>query len=294
MDVKGKCCIVTGSGKGLGKEFAKRLLQGGACVTLSGRDVSAGETALAEFRDQFGAKKVVFVQCDVTKDDQLEELFEASERFFQRPVDILVNNAGINTNLGWRMCMQVNILALMSASQMALARMRGRSGCKIVNIASMAGLVAGLKEDMLAYFVSKHSVVNTTRSMAAYKASTNVDVVCLCPGWAETELVTKVHDKSRSDVDASVARMGLMSVQDVGDSFVKLMALKNGTVLSVTAKSPCIEYVDLSMARVVISTIIARLLKRMFGVELVRSWHLLVVLMLILLVLHLLFGYFLF
>ena len=51
-------------------------MQGGACVTLSGRDVSAGETALAEFRDQFGAEQVVFVQCDVTKDDQLEELFE--------------------------------------------------------------------------------------------------------------------------------------------------------------------------------------------------------------------------
>ena len=72
-------------------------MKAGASVTLSGRCVDAGNAALQQFEQQFGAKRVTFVQCDVTKDDQLENLFKTSEDFFKRPLDILVNNAG-NTN----------------------------------------------------------------------------------------------------------------------------------------------------------------------------------------------------
>ena len=83
-------------------------------------------------------------------------------------VDLLVNNAGINTNHGWRPCMEVNIMSVMLGTEIALERMRkfNKAG-QIINTASMAGLGPGLSEKMLAYTVSKHGVVALTRTMGA-------------------------------------------------------------------------------------------------------------------------------
>ena len=79
---------------------------------------------MVEMKKQFGAHSVCFVKCDVTKEEEFKNLFDKAEEFFKvECIDILVNNAGINTNLGWRKCMDVNILAVMMGSEMAMDRM---------------------------------------------------------------------------------------------------------------------------------------------------------------------------
>ena len=83
---------------------------------------------------------VHFVHCDVTKDEDLDNLIQAANTLFGAPVDIFVNNAGISTILGWRKCMEVNIMAMMSATEKVLVVMRNRDGCKIINIGSLAGM----------------------------------------------------------------------------------------------------------------------------------------------------------
>ena len=75
-------------------------------------------------KERFGNNNVCFIKCDVTKEDEFQNLFDKAEEFFKvKCIDILVNNAGINTNLGWRKCMDVNIMGVMLGSEMAMERM---------------------------------------------------------------------------------------------------------------------------------------------------------------------------
>ena len=98
--------------------------------------------ALSDLKERFGEKNVCFVQCDVTKDEEFINLFDEAEKFFKVDcVDILANNAGINTNFGWRKCMEVNIMAVMNVTEIALERMKkaGKPG-QIINTASLGNI----------------------------------------------------------------------------------------------------------------------------------------------------------
>merc|ERR1712126_583858 len=108
MQVRDAVCLVTGSAQGLGKAFAVRLLAAGAKVCISDVREEGGLATLKELREKFGEDKVTFVQCDVTKPEQFSKLFDECEAYFKvKCIDLSVNNAGINTNLGWRKCMEM-------------------------------------------------------------------------------------------------------------------------------------------------------------------------------------------
>merc|ERR1712013_58746 len=114
MSLSNSVCVITGSAQGLGKAFAVRLLTAGAKVCLSDLKQETGEKTLAELKERFGEDKVCFVACNVTVEQDFKNLFDKAEEFFKVScIDILVNNAGINTNWGWKKCMEVNIMAVM-------------------------------------------------------------------------------------------------------------------------------------------------------------------------------------
>ena len=96
-DVKNSCAIITGSAQGLGKEFAKRLLQDGCKVCLSDIDIEKGLETKSQFQKQFGLgdDAVCFVKCDVSKKEDWTELWESAEKYLNGPIDILINNAGL-------------------------------------------------------------------------------------------------------------------------------------------------------------------------------------------------------
>ena len=72
----------------------------------------------------YGSKNVCFIKCDVTQEEEFKNLFNKAEEFFKvKCIDILVNNAGINPNLGWRKCMNVNIMGVILGSEIAMDRM---------------------------------------------------------------------------------------------------------------------------------------------------------------------------
>ena len=138
-DMDNKVAIITGSAQGLGKAFAARLLEVGVKVCISDLNKDKGEATLKELQERFGEDKVCFVPCDVTKDEEFRNLFDKAEKYFNVGcVDILGNNAGINTNYGWRKCMEVNIMAVMNGTEIAMERMKkaGKPG-QIINTASM-------------------------------------------------------------------------------------------------------------------------------------------------------------
>merc|ERR1712012_484524 len=129
MDFNNKVAIITGSAQGLGKAFSARLLEVGVKVCISDLNKDKGEETLKELKERFGEDKVCFVPCDVTKD---EEYFNVG------CVDILGNNAGVSPIFGWRKCMEVNIMAVMNGTEIAMERMKqvGKHG-QIINTASL-------------------------------------------------------------------------------------------------------------------------------------------------------------
>ena len=139
MDLNNKVAIITGSAQGLGKAFAARILEVGAKVCISDVNKEKGEAALKELQERFGEDKVCFVPCDVTKDEEFRNLFDKTEEHFKVGcVDILANNAGVNVNLGWRKCMDINIMAVMNGTEIALERMnKAGKPCQIINTASL-------------------------------------------------------------------------------------------------------------------------------------------------------------
>jgi len=293
MKLNGKACIVTGSAQGLGKEFSRRLLLAGGRVIISDLQEEVGNNTVKEFRKEFGEDRAHFVRCDVTNNEDLDNLIEASNKVFGAPVDIFVNNAGINLNKGWEMCMKVNIMAVMTATEKALAAMQNREGCKIINIASVAGLATGLGASAMSYHVSKHGVVSMSRTMATAKKNHGVDFLCLCPSWADTDIINKSQNRNETEkkrFDKVLKTMGVLEVDKVGDGFAKLLESKNGTVIACMYNTPPFEVADHGMPSVLAYTGASKVFA-LAGMGVVRKWHLAVFYLLLFYILHYILGF---
>ena len=251
MDVSNAVCIITGSAQGLGKAFAIRLLTEGARVCISDLKQETGEKTLAELKERFGEEKVCFVACNVTVEQEFRNLFDKAEEFFKVScVDILVNNAGINTNWGWRKCMEVNIMAVMMGTEIAMERMRNSPNKgQIINVASMAGLSPGLGEEMVGYTVSKTGVIALTRTMAKDIARHGVVTKCICPSWTDTEIVSSVLPEFKDQVDKMVEQVkGKMTPEHVAEGFYRLVTQwENRSAMAVLKVVPYILVHDYSI-----------------------------------------------
>merc|ERR1711970_726597 len=273
MEVYNKVCVITGSAQGLGRAFAVRLLSVGARVCISDLKQEAGENTLEELREKFGKDKICFVACNVTVEEEFRSLLDKAQEFFNVDcVDILVNNAGINTNFGWRKCMEVNIMAVMMGTEIAMQRMKncGKKG-QIINVASMAGFSPGLAEDMVGYTVSKTGVVALTRTMAEAIDRHGITTKCICPSWTDTEIVSSVKMDFKPVVDKSIQQVkGLMTPEHVAEGFYQLVTqCDNGSAMAILKGVPYITVPDYNIFPMILSmALMARILKTLFGVQL--------------------------
>merc|ERR1712212_383097 len=279
MSVSNTVCVITGSAQGLGKAFAVRLLTG-AKVCLSDLKQETGEKTLVELRERFGEDKVCFVACNVTVEEDFRNLFDKAEEFFKVScVDILVNNAGINTNWGWKKCMEVNIMAVMTGTEIAMERMRKspKKG-QIINVASMAGLGPGLSEEMVGYTVSKTGVIALTRTMANVVASHGVVTKCICPAWADTEIVSSVDTKDKPGLKDHIQKFGgLMTPEYVAEGFYRLVTqCSNGSAMAVLKGSPYIIIPDYRRPMILSTVMMSKILERVVGPDVItRNYQIL-------------------
>jgi NAD(P)-dependent dehydrogenase (short-subunit alcohol dehydrogenase family) len=143
VELGGKVAVVTGAAMRIGFAVARTLARAGAQVVIADRDSEAGKQAASEVGG-------LFVRADVAVDHELRRLLARAERF-GRGLDVLVNNAGgVDDPLcpaapveHWQRVLDVNLRAVMLATQLALDPLRRRGGGTIVNVASVAGLGAG-------------------------------------------------------------------------------------------------------------------------------------------------------
>lgn len=190
--MQNKVCVVTGAARGLGLAAAEALLAEGAKVLITDVDRAAGE---AEAK-RLGANAMFRVQ-DVTDAAQWHATLDAAIAQWGR-LDVVVNNAGVAAILdieqmtpeNWHRTLDVNLDGVMLGTQTAIARMKHSGGGSIVNIASIEGLVG---DAMLpAYNASKGGVRLFSRSAAIHcaRAGYGIRVNNVCPGFAETQMVS--------------------------------------------------------------------------------------------------------
>ena len=276
MNVNNKICIVTGSAQGLGKAFAKILLENDAKVCLADLKQDKSKETLEEFENQYGSKNVFWVQCDVTKENEFEALFDKAEQYFGVTcIDILVNNAGVYENFGWRRCMEVNIIGVLIGTNIALRRMKTveKKG-EIVNTASLAGLITGMGESMMGYCASKHGVVAMTRTLARDCTDHGVSIKAICPAFADTDMVSAVRehskDRVKEEITQSIEKGGLMAPDYVAEGFYKLVTeCVNGDVIWSMPDTPYLVVPDDSEMKLVMLVLIAKALGKLTGKNLV-------------------------
>lgn len=241
--------IITGSAQGLGKAFASRLLSEGAKVCLSDVKVEAGEKVVEEFSTKFGKENVVFIPCDVTKMEELVGLYEGCEAHFNKKVNIFCNNAGVNHLPGWMKCLEIDSMAVVAGTEVALDRMSrqaGGQGGLIVNTASLAGILKGFNRDMASYYVAKHGVVVLTRTLGQdhLARKSGVEHMAICPAFAETDIIENLGVKKETLEE----KEGIMTPEYVADCFLKLVKTgRNGDVMIVRKSCPPFIYKDYSL-----------------------------------------------
>jgi 3-hydroxybutyrate dehydrogenase len=204
--LKGKTALVTGSTSGIGLGIAQALAAQGANVMLNGfGDVEAAKADVAGHAT--GGAKVGYHGADMSKPSEIEAMIKACEAEFGA-VDVLVNNAGIQHVAPvedfpverWDAIIAINLSSAFHAIRVALPGMKSRGYGRIINVASVHGLVASAQKS--AYVAAKHGVIGLTKAVALETATTPVTVNAICPGWVLTPLVQK-------QVDARAASAGI-------------------------------------------------------------------------------------
>ncbi|MEN4241175.1 3-hydroxybutyrate dehydrogenase [Serratia marcescens] len=222
MSVQGKTALVTGSTSGIGLGIASVLAAAGARVILNGfGDVAQAQAQVA----QLGAAPG-YHGADLGDAAQIADMMQYAEREFGG-VDILVNNAGIQHVAPldqfpvekWNAILAINLSAVFHTCRLALPGMRERNWGRIINVASVHGLVAS--KDKSAYVAAKHGVVGLTKTLALETARTPVTCNAICPGWVLTPLVQQQIDKRIADgTDPQRARDELLAEKQPSQEFV--------------------------------------------------------------------------
>lgn len=203
FDLKGQVAVVTGASSGLGKQMAKAFASQGAKLAILARRFERLEEFAKELKKEYGVE-VFPVKCDVTSTDSINDAAKAVEKKYGR-VDILLNCAGSSKDKGvldmaddeWDFTIATDETSVFKMTRAFGNIMKKNHYGRIINIASMYGLVGNTEIHTIAYHASKGAVVNFTRAVAAELAQDGITCNAICPGYFETELTKEVLDTPR-------------------------------------------------------------------------------------------------
>lgn len=241
MNMNHRIAVVTGAASGIGRATAQLLSQAGASVVIADIDRDKGEAAAAELREQNW--RAVFLGVDLTDAASIAAFAQACAAQVGA-VDILVNAAGWGQNKPfwegtpqlWAKLIALNLVGPMQLVKELLPPMMERGSGSIVNIASDAGRVGSLGENV--YAAAKGGLIAFTKSLARETARHGINVNCVCPGPTETPLLFAVPEKILDAFKKAIPMRRFAKPSEVAEAVVFFASSQasyiTGQVLSVS------------------------------------------------------------
>jgi 3-oxoacyl-[acyl-carrier protein] reductase len=203
IDLSGRTALVTGSTRGIGRAIAQMLSDCGANVAVVGRDAAKAEMVASTLKSGKG------FACELTDPAAVVALVEDVEKAFNG-VDILVNNAGITKdNLlmrlkdeDWDVVLTANLKAAFIATRAVSRGMMKRRWGRIINIASIVGLVGN--KGQANYAASKAGLIGLTKSVAKELSSRNILANVVAPGFIDTDMTSAMTAEARETLSRQI------------------------------------------------------------------------------------------
>ena len=199
FNLKGRVAVISGASSGLGRQLCEAFAKQGADLVILARRIER----LNELKEALSNTnvKILPIMCDVTSTKDIDNAAKLAEKEFGK-VDILVNCAGSSRDKGvlemddseWDFTIDTDLTSVFKMTRAFANIMKKHNYGRIINIASMYGLVGNTEIPTIAYHSSKGGVVNFTRAAACELAKYNITVNSICPGYFYTELTEKVLD----------------------------------------------------------------------------------------------------
>jgi len=193
FSLEGQVGIVTGGGQGLGNAFCNAFAEAGADIVVAELNPDSGPRTVKQVHEK--GRRAIFVQTDVRQPQSVAAMIDRTLAEFGK-IDFLMNNAGITKwcpaeevpEADWRAVFEVNVNGLFFCAQAVSKHMMKRHSGRIINIASMSGLIVNRPQAQASYNASKAAVIQLTKSLASEWAPHNIRVNAIAPGYMDTPM----------------------------------------------------------------------------------------------------------
>lgn len=220
IDLSGKCAIVTGGGRGIGRTICLRLAEHGADIAVVDL-LEAGAKETAEEVRALGRRSLSVV-CDVSRSANVTSMFKSVVEALGG-VHILINNAGITRDAlivrmsdeDWSSVISVNLTGAFNCCRAASKHFMKQRFGRIVNISSVVGIMGNAGQAN--YCASKAGIIGLTKSLARELASRNVTANAIAPGYIDTEMTRALPEKARNGLLSMVPLGRPGSAEDVAN-----------------------------------------------------------------------------
>ena len=206
--LQGKCAVITGASRGIGREIALKYAKEGANIVLNYRNSEAEALKLKEELDKLGSKTLI-IKANVSKFEEAQKLINEAKEAFGR-IDILVNNAGITKdNLIMRMkeeefdsVIEVNLKGAFNCLKAVTPIMVRQKGGKIINMSSVVGVIGNAGQ--VNYCASKAGLIGMTKSLAREIGGKNININAIAPGFIDTDMTNVLNEDQKKNILSQV------------------------------------------------------------------------------------------
>lgn len=232
--LQGKCAVITGASRGIGREIALQFAKEGANIVLNYRNSEEEALKLKEELDKLGSNTLI-IKADVSNFDEAENLIKEAKNTFGK-VDILVNNAGITKDtLLIRMkeedfdeVIEINLKGAFNCLRAVSPIMIRQKEGKIINMSSVVGVVGNAGQ--VNYSASKAGVIGMTKSLAREIGSKNINVNAIAPGFIDTDMTRVLSEDQKKNIISGVPLKRLGQVEDIANLAVFLASDKSNYI----------------------------------------------------------------